>query len=110
MTWKAPDHLRGAAETLAARGAIARVRKVDEWQLTQEGVQILMFLLPLHLPVPAFDVSRRSARQVAHMTRLELWSALEAGGWRCRPAVGKTRRHVIADWDLVVDSAEDRIV
>ena len=108
-TWKAPDHLRHAASTLAARGSIARVSEGDEWQLTQAGVQSLTFLLRLHSPEPAFDASRRSARKVVHMTRLELWSALEAGGWSCQPRMSPKRQRAILDWDLEVDSPEHRI-
>ena len=108
-TWKAPDHLRSAAETLAARGAIARVSESDKWQLTWECVQSLTFLLRLHSPEPACDVSRRSARTVADMTRLELWSALEAGGWTCQPAGPPGQRRAALVWDLQVDSTEGRI-
>ena len=107
-TWKAPDHLLGAAETLAARGAIARANEGGDWQLTRLGVQSLSFLLRLHSPEPV-DAPRRSVRRAAHMTRLEMWSALEAGGWSCRPAVSKKRRPGIPAWDLRLDPDAERV-
>ena len=107
-TWKAPDHLLGAVKTLAARGAIARANEGGDWQLTRLGVQSLSFLLRLHSP-ERVDAPRRSARKAAHMTRLEMWSALEAGGWSCRPAVTRSQRPQTPDWDLRLDPPAERL-
>ena len=107
-TWTAPADLLDAAAALAARGAIARANEGNEWQLTRPGVQSLSFLLRLHSPEPV-DAPRRSARAVGHMTRLELWRALEAGGWSCRPAVSKKRRPGIPSWDLRLEPDVERV-
>ena len=42
------------------------------------------------------------------MTRLEMWSALEAGGWGCRPAPPLALRGREPAWDLRGDAPETR--